>query len=651
MKKEVIILFLILIASVSSQELNDYSSLKIKTEISSNFHLDYQDGSQRINYVYANLTLFPENSEFQETSYKIITDPETQEDFSKNSIYMKWENPNQDLKFKVYSEELTKINFKKINKRINFPISENLDEFSDYLKETETVTSNDPKIIEKANELAQGEDDLFLLTYKIGKWTKTNINYSLETLTAEVSQTASWTLEKRFGVCDEITSLFVAMLRSLNVPARFVTGQAYTNVINGFGNHAWAEVYFPGYGWVAFDPTYGQFGYVDSTHIAMKKSLDVKDSDINYGWLSKNVDIKSNGIKINSSIIQKFDLNKEKISYEIELLKNEVGPSSYIPLKIIVKNENDYYIPVSIHISKAPVKVEDYTREILLMPKEKKEVFFIIKSPIGLEEGYKYKSDIGIRDNFNNEISTTLNFAKDYQRIEKEEAESLFSQLIKEEEKEYSEKIYLNCNLDKIYYYENESGKIDCEIKNNGEKYLSDLEVCYNKQCKEVQLNSLEKDILDFDFSPKDKTFIVIASNNEINKLAIIRPVIIKNPELKIELDYDKETDYFNEIMLKIKIKTNSEIRNLKIKLNNKDLHNLEKLSNERILGINLKGYSLREKNLIKIDYEDKNGTKYFSEEIFNLTIKKPVYVKYWWLIIGLILLIFSMTLRNKQHN
>jgi hypothetical protein len=54
----------------------------------------------------------------------------------------------------------------------------------------------------------------------------------------------------------------VVMLRTLDIPARFVTG--YTTgqeidsgewVVRGYNSHAWVEVFFPDVGWVSFDPT------------------------------------------------------------------------------------------------------------------------------------------------------------------------------------------------------------------------------------------------------------------------------------------------------------------------------------------------------------------------------------------------------------
>ncbi|MBI4277912.1 MAG: DUF3488 domain-containing protein [Armatimonadetes bacterium] len=69
--------------------------------------------------------------------------------------------------------------------------------------------------------------------------------------------------EVRRGYCEFFASAMAVMLRAVGIPARFVTG--YTpgsyNIITGYYEvhntdaHAWVEVFFPGVGWVEFEPT------------------------------------------------------------------------------------------------------------------------------------------------------------------------------------------------------------------------------------------------------------------------------------------------------------------------------------------------------------------------------------------------------------
>ena len=69
------------------------------------------------------------------------------------------------------------------------------------------------------------------------------------------------------GYCEYYATAMVAMLRASNVPARiaygFLSGErdeaTNVEVVKGSLAHWWAEVYFPGTGWVEFDPT-GQVG-------------------------------------------------------------------------------------------------------------------------------------------------------------------------------------------------------------------------------------------------------------------------------------------------------------------------------------------------------------------------------------------------------
>lgn len=76
----------------------------------------------------------------------------------------------------------------------------------------------------------KGESDYYKVVYELSDWTKTNIDYDLNTITAKAVKKSSWVLENRQGVCDELTNLFISMLRSVGIPARFVTGMVYTNI-------------------------------------------------------------------------------------------------------------------------------------------------------------------------------------------------------------------------------------------------------------------------------------------------------------------------------------------------------------------------------------------------------------------------------------
>ncbi|HVA48417.1 MAG TPA: transglutaminase family protein [Pirellulales bacterium] len=61
-------------------------------------------------------------------------------------------------------------------------------------------------------------------------------------------------LEEGKGVCQDFTHLMLALLRSFEVPARYVSG--YIHRLNKESqSHAWCEVWLPDLGWVGIDPT------------------------------------------------------------------------------------------------------------------------------------------------------------------------------------------------------------------------------------------------------------------------------------------------------------------------------------------------------------------------------------------------------------
>ena len=68
----------------------------------------------------------------------------------------------------------------------------------------------------------------------------------------------------RTGYCEQFASAMAVMARTLGIPARVAVGflrpkqtGADTYVYSARDLHAWTEIYFPGSGWVMFDPTPG----------------------------------------------------------------------------------------------------------------------------------------------------------------------------------------------------------------------------------------------------------------------------------------------------------------------------------------------------------------------------------------------------------
>ena len=77
-----------------------------------------------------------------------------------------------------------------------------------------------------------------------------------------VSTPPTQVLERRHGVCLDFAHLMIACLRSLGLPARYISGYLETlpppgqaKLLGADASHAWMAFFCPGLGWIDVDPT------------------------------------------------------------------------------------------------------------------------------------------------------------------------------------------------------------------------------------------------------------------------------------------------------------------------------------------------------------------------------------------------------------
>lgn len=91
----------------------------------------------------------------------------------------------------------------------------------------------------------------------------------------EGTQTPLETLALASGSCRDIAALFIEAVRHLGFGARAVSGylfDAEARIDDPGSTHAWAEVYLPGAGWIAFDPTHRRLGGASLIPVAVARS-------------------------------------------------------------------------------------------------------------------------------------------------------------------------------------------------------------------------------------------------------------------------------------------------------------------------------------------------------------------------------------------
>jgi transglutaminase-like putative cysteine protease len=141
-----------------------------------------------------------------------------------------------------------------------------------YLRET-PLTRTDAAIIDfaQATRAATDGDTLKLLHALL---TGLNREMTFDTDPTHSATTAAEAFAIRRGVCQDLTHIFVAAARSLEIPARYIGGHFHRadGVTAQEAGHAWAEAYVENLGWVGFDPTNG----ISTTeaHVRVAAGLD-----------------------------------------------------------------------------------------------------------------------------------------------------------------------------------------------------------------------------------------------------------------------------------------------------------------------------------------------------------------------------------------
>ena len=642
-----IFIFLIIIPIVFADWFYNSENIVANIAISSDIEVVPLTPSGYVDTATVNLTFIPKQSENQEL-LKFSTIP--QAEHTENTLRFTWKNPEGKIDFRLNARVKTTNAITKINQKIKFPIEELPKDIIVYTKPSETIDSSDENIIRLASELVKGEDDLYSAVFKIADWTKNNINYNLSTLTADVSQKASWVLQNKQGVCDELTSLFIALLRAVGIPGRFVSGIAYTNsplFPDNWGAHGWAEVYFPNYGWVPFDVTYGEFGWVDPTHITFKDSVDSDEPSTYYNWLGRNADLRTKKLEIKAELMEKIGYNKIPLNVEAFPLKQAVNFGSYNLLEAAIENPNDFYYATEIYLSK-PKEVKivgNDLKSILFFPKEKKKLFWILRLDNNLDSRYSYTFPLIVSTLNNITYSTSFVSSIREKSVPLEEIEPVAKLLEEEKEKRYSGNVVLNCSTLKNEYYEYEGPFVYCNARNTGNIFLEDADVCFENSCKKISLGisqtknatfEINKSIIGFREAP------ITLKNELVSKASYVKFKITDSPKIQInDLNFRANVSYDENFTVSFTLakKSESNPENVEVVFVQNGIEkkwSIDKLTENRKFVLDFVGNQLkygRNNYEINVNYFDGlkkkyNSNKEFSIELANVTLMQRLILR-----------------------
>ncbi|MDI7259401.1 MAG: transglutaminase domain-containing protein [Thermodesulfobacteriota bacterium] len=190
-----------------------------------------------------------------------------EKEFGNSILYAEWKNPVRDRSltyiFKVKRREVVKRDFPKDETFVNKK------EFERYLMAT-SLSPIGGKVKEIAENITKGKKTTLAKARAIYDWIVDNMYRDPQIKGCGIGDVERL-LESLGGKCGDIHSVYVALARSVGVPAREIFGIRIPKGKEGDmtkAQHCWAEFYLPGYGWVPVDPS-------DVRKIMLEKKLNL----------------------------------------------------------------------------------------------------------------------------------------------------------------------------------------------------------------------------------------------------------------------------------------------------------------------------------------------------------------------------------------
>jgi len=448
------------------------------------------------------------------------------------------DNVNDDINYEV---SLTVNNSRNITFLSELePLSHVLynDDIMNYTKYTNYTTPTSEMIM-TASEIVQGAESKLEAVLRIASYVHDYINYTISL--GDTIKDADWIFENKRGTCDEYSILAVSFLRSLKIPCRFVHGYAYSNVINDFGAHSWIEVYLNGK-WIPFDPTYGQYGFIDVTHIPLKKTINAEFEISSAQYLRHNALMSASELVFN---ITPLSAQNQEIIFttKTSLDTDKYYENDYAVLTVEINNPFDEYACFSVSIDSSLKKVygEDY---IILAPGSNK-FYYIFKTSTIEEEGKYYIHPITINFPFGERARLTLNNYPGNQSKSFDDALKLIKG------KELQEITNISLSVKDNYYY-SLTPTLNVTVRNAGNMIVENLTVEIPEFELSEKINSLnineEKRIpynLDFSgFGDWNVTVNLIYDDLVIDSKTV-HITLLKNVELEWDINYEPEDNIF----------------------------------------------------------------------------------------------------------
>ncbi len=243
------------------------------------------------------------------------------------------------------------------------------EELQKYLLPEDYIESEDPVLVNMAQEIVEGSADSWEALGRLSKWVSEEIKGAVPG-----GITARKTFDTRSGECGGHSRLLAAFCRGVGIPARIAVGCMYSSYYGGsFGQHAWDEVYMGDAGWIPIDATAFEIDFVDCGHIRLGEATSFNPVKMEI------LDYKVNGVKmteeenIPAAVLEKF---KKFMGNYTMLRNNNVFKVSVVGENLAVDIPNQMVLVLN-----NPTEEKEWYAKISPM------VYFTFKEEDGLISG------------------------------------------------------------------------------------------------------------------------------------------------------------------------------------------------------------------------------------------------------------------------
>ncbi len=224
--------------------------------------------SEAVNYTIQQLRLTPQNGFGQHVKrwdIKVAGALHPTEDTYGNSTHaLVIDSPHQEILIVAMGEVETGLEV--ISQHENLPLAI-------YLRDTPLTLSNDAI----RTFAAQFKTDLHSQSVALENMMHTlleRVNYLTGATQVTTSAAEAFLLGQ--GVCQDHAHIFISCCRSMDLPARYVSGYLFTADGSLMQTHAWADVYLSNIGWQSFDVSNGC--RAGETHVRLATGLDYRSA-------------------------------------------------------------------------------------------------------------------------------------------------------------------------------------------------------------------------------------------------------------------------------------------------------------------------------------------------------------------------------------